>query len=445
MRSLCWCILVFGFVGCHRATPVSEISVASSGVSIQEVERSVDLLAAWPGWRGPLGNGVAVPQAVPAIWSESEGIGWEAEVPGRGHGSPTVVGDLVLLASADEERQSQMLLAYDRTTGDKVWEKSIHQGGFPGSGEVHSKASHANSTVACDGERAYIAFLNQDKITATALDLNGDIVWQVELGEFRSRFGYSPSPILYKSFVIFTAEHMGGGYIAALDSESGKIAWRVARPSENSHSSPVIAELEGYAGAQLLICGCHAVTSYDPASGNENWKCAYDPETTCGTIVTAGGKIFASGGYPKRQTICVSSSGDKLWDNDTKIYEPSMVVSGDALYAVSDNGIAYCWSVHDGEELWKKRLGGNFSSSPTLCGNILFVSDLSGKTYVFKASQESYQEIAVNRLGSDCYASPAIVDGQIFMRVGTGAGPQRREKLVCIGGQDSNPSARGKP
>src|SRR5262249_50764354 len=48
----------------------------------------------WPWWRGPNRNGVADPgQKPPLKWSKTENVLWQASVPGRGHGSPIVVGD----------------------------------------------------------------------------------------------------------------------------------------------------------------------------------------------------------------------------------------------------------------------------------------------------------------------------------------------------------------
>src|SRR4051812_28722328 len=70
----------------------------------------------WPWWRGPTREGVAKRQP-PLTWSASENVLWRAAVPGRGHGSPIVVGDRVFLATADEERQEQSLLCYSAKTG----------------------------------------------------------------------------------------------------------------------------------------------------------------------------------------------------------------------------------------------------------------------------------------------------------------------------------------
>lgn len=414
--------------GCgRRANNVAEISVDSSGVAVTDL--GVDLSQEWSTWRGPLQNGIALSPAAPTHWDESS-VKWETLLPGRGHGSPIVVGDLVVVATAIDQQSQQLVLAYDRNTGEKKWETTIHKGRFPSAGELHQKGSNANSTLASDGERLFIAFLNGGEIIATALDFEGNQVWQQPLGAFTSRFGFAPSPVLYKSLVIVAADNWGGGYIAAMDGASGKIAWRISRAAKNSHSTPLIADLGGR--DQLLISGCDTVDSYDPATGEKIWSTPGTTETTCGTMVVLNDHVFASGGYPGKQTICLDAEGNRIWDNQTKIYEPSMLAVDSELYAVSDDGIAYCWNAADGELQWRERLGGNFSASPVLCNGNLYVSDLSGKTFVFKASPDGYEEVAVNVLGNDCYASPAILNEQLFLRIGVGRGLERKEKLVCI-------------
>lgn len=422
--------------GCGRGpgkiNSVEEVSLDSSGIELRDVDYQLDPTNDWSSWRGPAGNGIAAATNAPTQWSEREGIRWMSEIPGRGHGSPIVVANHVLLATAREGEAQQLVLAYDRITGNKLWERVVHEGNFPDQSEIHNKGTHANSTLVSDGRAAYIAFFNNKRVTATALDLDGRIVWQTELGPFSSKFGYAPSPVLYRSLVIFAVDNWGGGYLVAVDAASGQVAWRVSRAAKNSHSSPLITNVGGR--DQLLIAGCDEVCSYDPASGEQLWATAGTSETTCGTMVTAGDLVFASGGYPNKQTICLTATGKQVWTSKTSVYEPSLLAVGELLFAVTDSGIAYCWSAKDGSELWKERLGGNFSASPTYCNGNVYVSDLSGKTYVFAASGEKYREISVNRLGNDCYASPAITEGEIYLRVGFGSGRDRQEKLVAIGG-----------
>jgi len=162
------------------------------------------------------------------------------------------------------------------------------------------------------------------------------------------------------------------------------------------------------------------------------WTVPVGPEATCGTVVAAGDRLFASGGYPESTTVCVSSDGELLWEDNVKHYEPSLLVVDQHLFGVTDNGIAHCWAIADGQLRWRERLGGNFSASPVLCNDRIYVPNLSGETFVFRVTGESYDEVAVNELGDDCYASPAMVGGEVFLRIGLGSGEDRQEQMVCI-------------
>lgn len=430
-RSGAWLICFAAMpilVGCTKRTPVEEVSLAESGISIVDAPvTEIDL--AWPQWRGGT-QGVSAAENVPTEWSTSENKRWQADVPGRGHSSPIVVGDLVVLGTAIESSETQWVIAYDRATGDEVWRTTVHEGGFPSKRSVHVKATNANSTLASDGKTLVTAHLNGDHIWVTGLDLSGEQLWQTDIGAFNSKFGYAPSPILYKSLAILAADNAGGGYLVAVDLNSGEVAWRVARGNASSYSSPTLALLSGK--EQVLITGGDRLASYDPESGKLLWKTECIAEATCGTVVVAGDKVLASGGYPDKETVCLSAEGERIWSNRTKVYEPSLVSDGENVFAVADNGIAYCWSLEDGSVNWKRRLGGDFSSSPVICNGNVYVADLSGNQYVFKASGEAYELVSKNQFGDDCYASPAIAGDAIFFRVGAGSGGSRKEILVCF-------------
>lgn len=415
--------------GCQKVTPVEEVSVSESGVSITETSAS---LAAtdWPGWRGRSGDGLAGDQSAPESWGESENIKWRVAVPGRGHSSPIVVGDLVVLGTTLKEAGEQSAAAYDRQTGAEKWTTVIHSGGLPPDSVIHSKATRFNNTFASDGERLYVSTFNSNKVFVTALDLAGEQLWQKEIGAFASKFGYAASPVLYKSLVIVAADNFGGGYIAALDSKTGDLAWRTARSNDNTLSSPLIANFGG--SDQLLISGGGKFASYDPATGEPNWSVDFVPSTTCGTPVVFEDLAFASGGYPNNETICVDAGGNRIWSNNTRLYEPSLLVDNGLLYAFTDKGVGYCWEARTGDEKWKKRMGGGFSSSPILVGGKIYVANLDGECFVLQAGGE-YKEIANNPVGDNCYASPAFSDGELFFRIGVGEGAARKEELICIG------------
>lgn len=413
------------------------LTVASDGrtVGAEGADVSPIHVAAtdWPWWRGPNRNGVALgDQKPPVHWTDQQNVLWRALVAGRGHGSPTIVGEQVLLATADEEREIQSVLCYDRNTGKLLWKTDVHHGGIERKGNL--KASQASSTVACDGERVFINFLNESAIYTTALARNGKRLWQTKIADYVVHQGYGSSPALYQSLVIVSADNKGGsGAVAALDRGTGTIVWRHGRPKTPNYASPIILPVAGR--DQLLLVGCNLVSSYDPLSGRRLWE--IDGATTeCVTSTVSDGKrIFTSGGYPKNHVSAVRAdgSGEVVWEDTTRIYVPSMLVRDEFLYAVSDAGIAVCWAAATGKQAWKARVGGTFSSSPVMVGEHIYATDESGKTVIFKASPESFELVAQNQLGDEVFATPAICGDRIYMRVAENLDGRRQEMLYCLG------------
>ena len=419
------------FSGCSGSR-VSEVSVEASGVEIRGETPKFNEID-WPGWRGGTNDGmVPFGQKLITNWSETENVLWSIDIPGRGNSSPIIVGETVYLATAEDDKEEQWVLAYDAKTGEEKWSTMVRQGGFPTTRQMHPKSTHANGTVACDGENLFVAFLGNNVITAYALDLEGKKVWEKEVGDFSSKFGYAPSLQIYRSAVLVSADHLGGGYLAALDRETGQIAWRIPRPAKSSYSTARVVTVAGE--DQLVISGCGTVSSYDPMTGLQKWTTDGTANATCGTVVANKMHIFASGGFPESQTVCITADGsrDVVWSRRVKVYEPSLLLKDDLLFGITDKGIAYCWSASDGKELWKTRLQGTFSASPIHCNENIYVPNNDGVTFVFKAVGESYQQIAANPLGDEAYASLAVSQSKIFARV-VDTSEGRHEKLYCLG------------
>ena len=151
--------------------------------------------ADWLQWRGPNHNNVAAAgQVVPTKWSSTQNVLWKVSVPGRGHSSPTIVGGLIVLTSANEAQQQQGVFGFNRRTGKQQWGTLISQGGFP---KVHNKNTHASATACSDGKQIYATFNHHNKIEAVALDLRGKVVWRKDVGGFVPRqyqYGYAAAP-----------------------------------------------------------------------------------------------------------------------------------------------------------------------------------------------------------------------------------------------------------
>ena len=389
----------------------------------------------WPWWRGPTRNGiVGENQTVPVRFGPSENILWKTPVPGRGHGSPIVVGKQVFLATADELRQTQTVLSYDLGTGTQLWQLQLSQGGFPEAN--HPKNTEASSTIASDGERLFAPFFHHKQVVLTCLSLDGKQLWQSVVGPYnpqKYQYGYAASPVLYGGLVIVATEFDGRSFISAFNARTGKSVWRAPRPNNITFSSPVIARVSGR--DQLLISGSEQVCSYDPRNGRKLWAVAGTTAATCGTMVWDGNLVFASGGYPKSETIAVvaDGSGRIQWKNNLKCYEQSMIVVDGYLYGLTDRGVLYCWRSQDGREMWRERLSGPVSASPIFAGGNIYWANESGRVFVFRPNPDKFDMVAENRLGNEAFASPAVAQNKLLLRITEGAKPQRQEYLVAIG------------
>ena len=390
--------------------------------------------ADWLQWRGPNHNNVtASGQTIPTKWSTTQNVLWKTLVPGRGHSSPIVVGNLIVLTSADERGQQQGVFAFNRRTGKQEWGTLISKGGFP---RVHNKNTHASATACSDGQQIYATFNHHEKIEAVALNMQGKVVWRKDVGGFVPRqykYGYAAAPTLYKGKLIISADSDTIAWVKALDTKTGQVAWSQNRPQKLNWSSPIVGNVAGK--DQLFISGCDMIASYDPATGRPLWSQPCLTMATCGTVVWDNDTVYASGGYPKRQTVAVKAdgSGNIPWSNGTKCYEQSMLLHDGHLYAVDDNGIAYCWHAKSGREKWKTRLQGPVSASPVLVGDNILASNERGTTFVFKANPDRYQSVAQNQLEQEAFATPTVVDSVIYLRVASGNGGSRKETLYAIG------------
>ena len=384
----------------------------------------------WPQWRGPNGNSAAGSDASPPLtWGEGENVKWKVPVPGRGLSSPIVIGDLVILTSATEE--AQLVIAYDRASGGERWKTTVHEGGIPQN--LHRKNSAATPTPASDGRNFYIVFHNAGRVMLTALDAGGKISWQKETGHFECDYGYgyAPSPTIHGDVIIISSEFTEDGYLAAFRKSDGEKVWRTDRKVKTSYSSPIVARVGGK--DQLLLSGADLVSSFDPATGAIFWQIAGSSKATCGTMVWNEDTVFASGGFPNKETIAIRAGvkPEILWRNGDMSYEQSLLYHEGHVYTLNDGGIAVCWEAATGVEKWKVRLGGPVSSSPVLAGGRIYAMNEQGRTFVFSPDPDKFTKLAENQLGAEGFATPAFVGDAVFLRTAD-VSPVHQDWLYCL-------------
>lgn len=387
----------------------------------------------WYGWRGPGGNNIAADGATIPDQIGPENIRWATPVPGRGHSSPIVTEDKIFLTTAHRTKGLQSVLGFDRNTGKPSWEQIIHRGGLPT--ENHPKNTEASSTLAFDGENLFAVFYNSKSLWLTSIGPDGTIRWQENLGTYNPmlyKYGYAASPLLYKNSVIVVADYDGQPFLTARDRASGKMIWKVARPVTISFSSPICAQTSGR--DQIILSGGNKVISYDPVNGKTLWEVEATTMATCGTAVWDDDQVYVSGGYPKKETVAIRTdgSGKIVWSNNQKCYEQSILLHEGFVYAATDSGVAYCWRASDGEQMWRERLGGDYSSSPVLVGSTIHVFNEQGEGFAFKASSESFKLLGRNQLADDVFPTPSIVGDKMYMRFAKRQGDVRQEYLACI-------------
>jgi len=375
----------------------------------------------WPWWRGPhLDNHASASVALPGLTERS--IRWQHEIPGRGHASPLICGDLVVLATADNEQQVHSLLARSVSTGDPVWQTDLHRGGFQK--DSHRNNSHASATPAFDGQRFFTAFIHERGLWVSAVDTHGKILWQTKAGEFDALYGFGMAPALWGPLVIVNGDNdRPGAFLAAIHRQTGEIVWRIKRPNIDTYGTPIVVNLAGR--DQLLLGGSGSMCSYDPATGKLLWKCAGPTaETTANTVAFSKDSVFVTGGYPKPYiAMGIRADGNRdvddthvLWTNQRAMsYVPSPLYSDGLLYVLNDDGVITCLDEAKGKPVWSKRLGGDYSASPLLVGNKIVLCSEQGLVTAIAAGR-SFKELEQLDLAEPIFATPAITPAGLFVR-----------------------------
>ncbi len=415
---------------------VAPLFMGQSSFSAAQADEITVTETDWAWWRGPNRNGVAEANQTPPLqWDDEKNILWKSPVPGRGYGSPIVVGDKIFLATSDEEQEIQSVLCYDRNSGKQLWKTDVHTGGTnPSEREGNPRWSKASSTAASDGQRVFINFFNSDAVFTTALSLDGKQLWQKKVCDYAVHQGYGSSPAIYGPLVIVGADNKGGGVVTGFDRVTGNVVWTTKRAEKPNYASPIILHIDGK--DQLVFSGQDVVSSYDPLTGEKNWE--FEGATTeCVTSVVTDGKyVVTSGGYPSNHIAVVraDASGEVVWRNETRVYVPSMLVHAGHLYGVTDSGEAFCYALDSETPLWEERLRAKFSASLVLVGEHIFATSEKGSTFIFKANPTAFELVQENTIEvENIQATPAICDSKIYMRVTREIEEEQQEMLYCIG------------
>lgn len=393
----------------------------------------------WPQWRGPYLNGTSGEKNMPVRWTTDQNITWKLPLPAWSGATPIIWGDLIFLNVAEGDNLS--LWCVDRREPKVLWKQPM------GAGNVKMRKQNMSSpSPVTDGRNVWA-------LTGTGIlkgfDLQGKELWardlQKEYGKFGLNWGYASSPLLYEDSLYVQVLHgmhtTDPSYVMRVNKLTGKNVWRVERKSPASHESP-----DNYSTPtlvyvskkpQLVVSGGDVVTAHDLATGEEIWRgTGFNPTNnpnfrTIASSVVAGDIVYTP--TRERPLIAYRAGGKGDVTQTHKVFAfdhgpdvPTPLVDGDYFYSINDRGIAFCLDSKTGKEIWgsQRIKPGTYSASPVLADGRIYITSEDGLTTVLKAGPV-FEVLAENPLNDYTLSSPAISDGQIFLRTS--------QYLWCVG------------
>ncbi|MBW8327021.1 MAG: PQQ-binding-like beta-propeller repeat protein [Prolixibacteraceae bacterium] len=380
------------------------------------------LKANYPFFRGAEGIGVSSQKNTPTDWNGAGGknVVWKVKVPKSGFSSPIIWGNQLFVTGADA--QARMVYCYDKNTGKLMWEAAADniQGSPASAPKVTADTGLAAPTMATDGRAVFAIFATGDVI---ALDLSGKRLWARNLGVPDNHYGHGSSLIIYKDKLLIQYDTNRSGKLMALDTQTGTTAWETARSSKISWSSPILVNTGSR--TEVILTTNPNVNGYDPQTGKELWNIACLSGEVGPSAGYADGMVFAANEYAKLVGIKIGATPEIVWEADEYLPEVSspLAVNG-LLYIATTYGVFACLDAKTGEKHWEQEYGDAFYSSPVYADGKVYITDMSGKTHIVKATKE-YQKIGTPELGEKSVCSPVFADGKVYLR--------GMNNLYCLG------------
>jgi outer membrane protein assembly factor BamB len=439
-------------------------SYAAREIKVTAADSVVELPApsssdgSWPSFRGAGAAGVATDMALPETWNgdTGENVLWRIPVAGLAHSSPVVWGDRIFVTSAvssdenasfkpglygngnaslDRSTHRWTVQAFDKNTGELIWERVAHAGA-PNE-KRHVKSTYASATPATDG-RIVVAYFGSQGVHAFTVD--GDFLWSIDLGHVNVgaynapniEWGPASSPHLWNGKVFLQVDTQEDDFLMAIDGATGEILWKTERDELPTWGTPTV--VPGRGRPELVTNGANFIRGYDPETGEELWRLGGSSKITAPTpIFTDEHIVVASGRAPERPIFVLrhgargdltlpegeDSSEDVVWSKVRRgPYMPTPLIYDGILYVLANNGVFDAYDLQTGDELYRQRiphLGSGLSASPVAADGKIYLSSEDGEIIVIKAGPE-FEHLGTNSMGELLMATPALSEGVMYVR-----------------------------
>jgi outer membrane protein assembly factor BamB len=316
-------------------------------------------------------------------------------------------------------------MAVDRRTGQIVWERTAHEG------RPHQPAmkdgTWASSSPITDGQRVYVSF---DSTGLYAYDMNGAPLWQTQLGEKRmfADVGESGStPVLFENRLVIVWDHQGESFVVALDARTGAELWRARREEVDSWATPLVVTHAGR--PQVVTAAQKRIRSYDLETGRLVWESDGLTMNPIPSPVAGDGLVFAMSGFQGSRLTAVRLADAKgditrgkaiAWtlERDTPYVPSPLLYDGFLYFLKSNSGILSVLDARTGTPHYQlQRLEGisEIYGSPVAAQDRVYLTSREGTTLVIRHGA-TFETLAKNSLDDGFDASPALVDGDMYLR-----------------------------
>lgn len=380
----------------------------------------------WNQFRGPDRSGVSSETGLLKEWpKDGPPLAWKATGIGEGYSTVAVV-DGKIYTTGDVGAES-FLFCIDAKNGKEVWKTRL---GVATKKGADKNWNSARSTPSVDGKSVYAIGEDGEILCVAAAD--GKEVWRKHMRkDFKGEVGpwdYSDGPLVDGKNLIVKP---GGkeGCLAALDKESGAVAWRSKDFTESAeYTSLYPCEIGGV--KQYVVMTMKAVAGIG-TDGKLLWRTERPGKTAiCTMPIARDGIVFVASGYNVGcHAYKISGSGGKfgveaLYSGEQMMnHHGGVLLIGDHLYGTTDKGRKLqCVEFKTGKVAWEDKAAGK-GSIAAADGHLIVRSEdaKDGTVVLAEASPAGYKEKGRFTLkdpaGRPLWSYPVVAGGKLYLRV----------------------------
>ncbi|MGB8170431.1 MAG: PQQ-binding-like beta-propeller repeat protein [Chthoniobacteraceae bacterium] len=408
-------------------TPIVPLVVAAA------LAVSFSASADWPQWRGPNRDAVVKDpnHKLEKLPAEPKVL-WKIDA-GPGQSSPVVAGGKLVFLDAQNDQETAHCV--DAASGKILWstpvgptvEFSPAYGGGP------------RCTPLIDGDRVY-AQSSGGEFRCLAL-ADGKKIWGVSFGSdygatfignksgdpaaketASRRHGNNGCAVIDGDRIFVPVGSVNDATLVCFDKKTGKELWH-AGTDNTAYSSVMFGTLAGV--KQAVHFTADALMGVDAANGKILWRVPLKTGAkrhACTPVISGDTVTVASTSIGTQKFKIVKNGAEfvaeKAWENSackTILGTPTLVGKNMFTIGPTDRTDLQCLDFETGNQLWAQK-GLSDYASLTVVNDRILVLNSTGELLLVKADPAKYEELGRVQLCAKTWASPAYLDGNIFVK-----------------------------